>query len=142
MLIPVTTECDGMPRDTVETAATLAAARGGAVVVLILTEVPLGEPFDIEIDDLRERVERIAAQARAIADTYGIRILVTHLRTRDAAESILAEAARRNSEVILLHQSCLHNTPTRLATRDQLVRRIVADARRRVMIVQPKAAGA
>jgi len=142
MLIPVTTDCDGMPRDTVETAATLAAARGASVVVLILTEVPLGEPFDVEIDDLRERVERIAAQARSIADSYGIRILVTHLRTRDAAESILAEATRRNSEVILLHQSCLHNAPARLATRDQLVRRIVADARRRVMIVQPRAVGA
>jgi hypothetical protein len=142
MLIPVTTDCDGMPRDTVETAATLAAARGGAVVVLILTEVPLGEPFDVEIDDLRDRVDRISGQARAIADAYGIRVLVTHLRTRDAAESILAEAARRNSEVILLHQSCLHNAPTRLATRDQLVRRIVADARRRVMIVQPRAVGA
>ena len=43
---------------------------------------------------------------------------MTHLRTRDPAESILAEANRRDSQVILLRATSL----------DRIARRIVAEA--------------
>ena len=86
----------------------------------------------MEIDDLEANVERLAAQARAIGEQYGIRIHTTHLRTRDPADSILAEATRRDSQVILLRATSL----------DRIARRIVAEAKQRVMIVQPERARA
>ncbi len=56
----------------------------------------------MEIDDLDGVVERLAAAGRAIGKQYGIHVHTSHLRTRDPAESILAEADRRDSQVILL----------------------------------------
>lgn len=96
----------------------------------------------MEIDDLDEAVERLTAAARAVGDRYGIRILMTHLRTRDPADSILAEANRRDSQVILLRASGLQRSELRRVAYDHVVRRIVAEARQRVMIVRPEQAPA
>ena len=101
MLIPVNTGASGIPADLLDVAAQLAAERRASLVVLAFTEIPLGEEMDLEIDGLDEAVERLAAAGRGVGDRYGVRVLTTHLRTRDPAESILAEADRRDSQVIL-----------------------------------------
>ena len=132
ILIPVSTDQADLPADVVEVAAHLAAERRPSLVLLAFTQIPLSEEMDIEIDDLEANVERLAAQARAIGEQYGIRIHTTHLRTRDPADSILAEATRRDSQVILLRATSL----------DRLARRIVSEATQRVMIVQPDRARA
>ena len=132
ILIPVNTDQADLPADVVEVAAHLAAERRPSLVLLAFTQIPLSEEMDMEIDDLEDNVEHLAAQARAIGDQYGIRVHVTHLRTRDPADSILEEATRRDSQVILLRTTSL----------DRIARRIVAEAKQRVMIVQPKRAQA
>jgi APA family basic amino acid/polyamine antiporter len=132
ILIPVSTDQADLPADVVEVAAHLAAERRPSLVLLAFTQIPLSEEMDIEIDDLEANVERLAAQARAIGEQYGIRIHTTHLRTRDPADSILAEATRRDSQVILLRATSL----------DRLARRIVSEATQRVMIIQPDRARA
>ena len=80
--------------------------------------------------------------AAASAKQYGIRVHTTHLRTRDPAESILAEANRRDSQVILLRAGGLQRLDVRRVAYDHVVRRIVAEARQRVMIVRPEQAPA
>jgi APA family basic amino acid/polyamine antiporter len=142
MLIPVNTDQPDIPADAVEVAARLAAERRASVVLLAFTEIPLAEEMDMEIDELDRKVEGMAARARAIGEQYGIRVHTTHLRTRDPAESILAEAARRNSQVILLGADGLHRTRFRRVAYDLVVRRIVAEAKQRVMIIQPAGASA
>jgi APA family basic amino acid/polyamine antiporter len=132
ILIPVNTDQADLPADVVEVAAHLATERRPSLVLLAFTQIPLSEEMDMEIDDLEANVERLAAQARAIGEQYGIRVHTTHLRTRDPADSILAEATRRDSQVILLRATSL----------DGIARRIVAEARQRVMIVRPARAGA
>jgi basic amino acid/polyamine antiporter, APA family len=132
ILIPVNTDQADLPADVVEVAAHLAAERRPSLVLLAFTQIPLSEEMDMEIDDLDANVERLAAQARAIGEQYGIRVHTTHLRTRDPADSILAEATRRDSQVILLRATSL----------DRIARRIVAEAKQRVMIVQPERARA
>jgi APA family basic amino acid/polyamine antiporter len=132
ILIPVNTDQADLPADVVEVAAHLAAERRPSLVLLAFTQIPLSEEMDIEIDDLEANVERLAGQARAIGEQYGIRVHTTHLRTRDAADSILAEATRRDSQVILLRATGL----------DRVARRIVAEAKQRVMIIQPERARA
>ncbi len=142
MLIPVNTDQADIPADAVEVAASLAAERRASVVLLAFTEIPLGEELDIELDGLERRVEAMAARARTIGEAYGIRVHTTHLRTRDPAESILAEAARRNSQVILLGAAGLHHSRFRRIAYDMVVRRIVTEATQRVMIIQPAGAPA
>jgi nucleotide-binding universal stress UspA family protein len=132
MLIPVNTDQPEIPADVVEVAAQLAAERRASLVLLAFTQIPLDEEMDMEIDDLEANVERLAGQAQAIGEEYGIRIHTTHLRTRDPADSILAEANRRDSQVILLRATSL----------DRIARRIVSEATQRVMIIQPDRARA
>jgi hypothetical protein len=98
--------------------------------------------MDLEIDGLDETVERLAAAGRGVGDRYGVRVLTTHVRTRDPADSILAEADRRDSQVILLRAAGLQRTDLRRVAYDHAVRRIVAEARQRVMIVRPERATA
>ena len=138
LLIPVNTAAATTPTDLVDVAAQLAAERRASLVLLAFTEIPLGEEMDMEIDDLDGVVERLAAAGRAIGKQYGIHVHTSHLRTRDPAESILAEANRRDSQVILLRAGGLQRVDVRRATYDHVVRRIVAEARQRVMIVRPE----
>jgi hypothetical protein len=139
MLVPVNTADRDLPADVIEVAVQLAAERRAWLVVLAFTEIPLGEETDMEIDGLEECVERLALGARAIGERYGIRVHTTHLRTRDAAETILAEAARRESQVILLRTAGLERTARRRIAYDHVVRRIVDEATQRVMIIRSEA---
>jgi hypothetical protein len=141
MLIPINTDRSEVPSDVVEVAAQLATERRATLVLLAYTEIPLDEEIDMEIDDLDEKVDRLAASGRAIGERYGIRIHTTHLRTRDPAESILAEATRRDSQVILLRATGQHRSAFRRVAYDQIVRRIVAEAKQRVMIIRPEQVG-
>jgi basic amino acid/polyamine antiporter, APA family len=137
ILIPANTDGADVPADAVEVAARLAAERGASVVLLAFTVIPLGEELDMELDDLDERVEHLATRARAIGEAYGVRVHVSHVRTRDPAEAILAEASRRNSQMILLGAAGLQQHRFRRVTHDGAVRRIVAEAQQRVMIIAP-----
>jgi APA family basic amino acid/polyamine antiporter len=140
ILIPVNTAAATVPTDLLDVAAQLAAERRTSLVLLAFTEIPLGEEMDLEIDDLDEAVDRLAAAGRTVEERYGIHVLTTHLRTRDPAESILAEANRRESQVILLRAAGLQRAGDRRVAYDHAVRRIVAEARQRVMIVRPEQA--
>jgi APA family basic amino acid/polyamine antiporter len=140
MLIPVNTAGGELPADVVEVAVQLAAERRASLVVLAFTEIPLGEEMDMEIDGLDADVERLAAAARAIGEPYGIRVHTTHLRTRDAAEAILAEAARLESQMILLRANWVEPKTRRRVAYDHVVRRVMADATQRVMIIRPEQA--
>lgn len=142
ILIPVNTCQPELPADMVSVSAQLAAERRASIVLLAFTEIPLGEEMDLEVEGLDETVERLAATGRAVGDRYGIRVLTTHLRTRDPAESILSEANRRDSQAILLGAAGLQRSSVRRVAYDHAVRRIVAEARQRVMIVRPEQAPA
>ena len=65
-----------------------------------------------------------------------------HVRTRDPAASILAEASKRRSQVILVGASGLQATARRRITDDPTVQRIAAEAHQRVMIVQSRSEAA
>jgi hypothetical protein len=140
MLIPINTADRDLPADVIELAIQLAAERRASLVVLAFTQIPLGEEMDMEIDGLDRSIDRLAAGGRALGERYGIRVHTTHLRTRDAAETILAEAARRESQVIVLRATGFEPTARRRVAYDHVVRRIVAEATQRVMIVRPEQA--
>lgn len=137
VLITVPTDQREIPGELLEVAARLCSERRASVLLLAYTRIPLGEELDMDIDDLEESVEQLAAQARAVGDQYGIRVHTAHLRTREPADAILAEAARRGSDLILLEGGGLQHGPARRPVSDQVLRRVAAEARQRVMIIQP-----
>ncbi len=138
ILIPINVDQATVPWDMIDIAARLAAEQRALIVLLTFTEIPLSEEMDIEIPDEQERVDRLADQARALGAQYGIRVHTTHLRTRDAAQSIVEEARHRQSEVILLGATGRERSTFHGYARDPITRRVAAESAVRVMFIQPE----
>jgi len=137
MLLPINTACSAAPSDALEVALRLAAERRASIVLLLFTEIPLDEEMDIEIDGLGDEIARLTDEACAHARRYGISLHTTHVRTRDPAALILSQADRRHSQLIVLGANSLHPTRYRMPMQDPAVRQIMAEAKQRVMILQP-----
>jgi basic amino acid/polyamine antiporter, APA family len=136
ILIPVTTGRACVPPELLETAMMLAGERRAIVTLLGITEVPLDQSFDAHVPGAPERFDRLVAQARAVADSYGVRLHATRVRTRTPAQAILADAERRNAEVIVLGATGLK--PSSIRRRDwvdPVAREVSRDAHRRVMFI-------
>jgi APA family basic amino acid/polyamine antiporter len=83
-------------------AARLAAERGSRVAVVHVIEVPLDLPLDVQLPDAEAEADEILDQATAIVESYGIRAVARLLRARAAGPEIVAEADRRNAELVIL----------------------------------------
>jgi APA family basic amino acid/polyamine antiporter len=136
ILIPVTTERDRVPPEVLETAMLLAGERRSIVTVLGITPVPLDRAVDDADPGERERFDRLVGGARAVADRYGVRLHATRVRTRTPAAAILADAAGRNAEVIVLGATGMK--PPSIRRRDwvdPIAREVARDASQRVMFI-------
>jgi APA family basic amino acid/polyamine antiporter len=83
-------------------AARLAAERGSRVAVVHVIEVPLDLPLDVQLPDAEAEADEILDQSTAIVESYGIRAVARLLRARAAGPAIVAEAGRRNAELVIL----------------------------------------
>jgi basic amino acid/polyamine antiporter, APA family len=136
ILIPVTTDRERLPADVLETALVLAGERRALVTVLGITKVPLDQDVHASTPEDRARFERLTAQARTVADAYGVRLHSSRVRTRTPAQAILDDAERRNAEVIILGATGLK--PPSVRRRDwvdPVAREVSRDAHRRVMFI-------
>ena len=97
--------------DIVQTAGRLAANEdrdefgGGATIEAIwVFEVPLSLPVDARLPEAQLKAARAAlARAKAVGEEYdGVRVATATVRARRAGEGIVAEAARRGVELIVL----------------------------------------
>ena len=83
-------------------AARLAAERSSRVAVVHVIEVPLDLPLDVQLPDAEAEADEILDQSTAIVESYGISAVARLLRARAAGPEIVAEAARRNAELVIL----------------------------------------
>ena len=83
-------------------AARLAGERGSRVAVVHVIEIPLDLPLDVRLPDAEAEADDILDQATAIVENYGIRAIGRLLRARAAGPEIVAEAGRRNAELVIL----------------------------------------
>ena len=83
-------------------AARLAAERGSRVAVVHVIEVPLDLPLDVQLPDAEAEADEILDQSTAFVEGYGIRAVGRLLRARAAGPEIVAEADRRNAELVIL----------------------------------------
>ncbi|HEU6445128.1 MAG TPA: universal stress protein [Gaiellaceae bacterium] len=83
-------------------AARLAAERGSTVAIVHVIEIPLDLPLDVRLPQAEEEADEILDNAAALVESYGVRAVVRILRARAAGPEIVAEAARRNAELVIL----------------------------------------
>jgi APA family basic amino acid/polyamine antiporter len=100
ILVPI---APGYPSDeAMDFACRLAAERRASIVALTAIEIPLDMPLDAYLpEDVREANEQLD-EARAIGDSYGVRVIGRIARTRNIGRAIVDEAVRRNSEIIVM----------------------------------------
>jgi APA family basic amino acid/polyamine antiporter len=88
--------------EAMDFACRLAAERRASIVALTAIEIPLDLALDALLpDDVREANEQLD-EARAIGDSYGVRVTGRIARTRNIGRAIVDEAIRRHSEIIVM----------------------------------------
>jgi basic amino acid/polyamine antiporter, APA family len=88
--------------EAMDFACRLAAERRASIVAFTAIEVPLDLPLDTLLpEEAREANEQLD-EARAIGDSYGVRVIGRIARTRNIGRSIVDEAIRRHSEIIVM----------------------------------------
>jgi basic amino acid/polyamine antiporter, APA family len=100
ILVPIAA---GYPSDeAMDFACRLAAERRASIVAFTAIDVPLDLPLDAELPrEVHEANEQLD-EARAIGDSYGVRVVGRIARTRNIGRAIVDEAIRRNSEIIVM----------------------------------------
>jgi APA family basic amino acid/polyamine antiporter len=88
--------------EAMDFACRLAAERRASIVAFTAIEVPLDLPLDTELPEEVEEANEQLDEARAIGESYGVRVIGRIARTRKVGRAIVDEAIRRNSEIIVM----------------------------------------
>jgi APA family basic amino acid/polyamine antiporter len=100
ILVPI---APGYPSDeAMDFACRLAAERRATIVAVTAIQVPLDLPLDAVLAEDVEEANAQLDEARAIGDSYGVRVTGRIARTRNIGREIVDEAVRRGSEVIIM----------------------------------------
>ena len=140
ILVPVV---PGRPSDdALDVACRLAAERGARVIALSVVEAPWELVADQSQPEEELLSNRELDEAVAIGDSYGVRVTPRLVRGRSAAREIVAEAERRNVEIIVLGSPRKHLTDRRRGVFGTTVDRVLRNAPCRVMVTasRPKVA--
>ena len=132
ILVPIV---PGRPSDdALDVACRLAAERGARVIALSVLEMP----WELAADAAQPETERVANaeldEAVAIGDSYGVRVTPRLVRGRSAAREIVAEAERRDVEIIVLGSPRKYLTDRRRGVFGTTVDRVLRNAPCRVMV--------
>jgi APA family basic amino acid/polyamine antiporter len=88
--------------EAMDVACRLAAERRASIVAISVIEVPLELPLDADLPEELAEANRQLDEARAIGESYGIRVIPRLQRARNSGRAIVDEAARRGSEIIVM----------------------------------------
>jgi nucleotide-binding universal stress UspA family protein len=132
LLVPVT----GNPEseEAIDVASRLAAEHGSSMRVVTVVEVPSVLPVDAHMREEEARAHALLRRAAAVAESYGVTVSLETLRGRDAASAIVAEAAARNSELLVVGARRT-SSPRSVAIFGHTVEQVLKHAPCRVMIV-------
>ncbi|HEY0417847.1 MAG TPA: universal stress protein [Gaiellaceae bacterium] len=100
ILVPVVTGPES--REAVELAARLATERAGRIVLLRVVVVPLELPLDADLREQLAAADDLLDELRAVADSYGVRVIERVVRARNAGRAIVDEADRRSADIVVL----------------------------------------
>jgi APA family basic amino acid/polyamine antiporter len=137
LVVPVFAEAD--IASAMNVACQLAAERRSRITVVAPLEVPLASPIGTRIPEEEAHLDDLLDEAEAIADSYGIRVLSRLVRTRSAADAIVAEARHHFAEIIILPTSRpLFRRQSRRMPLDATTELVLKRAPCRVMAIAPR----
>jgi len=88
--------------EAIDLACRLAADRGASIAALSVIVVPLDLPRDTRLEEEERMADEALDAAAAIAELYGVKFTERIVRARHAGRAIVDEAARRQSEIIVM----------------------------------------
>jgi nucleotide-binding universal stress UspA family protein len=83
-------------------AARLAADKRATVALVHVLEVPMDLPLDADLGTREDEADDLLDQARALVEQYGVRCVTRLVRARSASAAIVAEASRRNADLVVI----------------------------------------
>jgi basic amino acid/polyamine antiporter, APA family len=113
IVVPVTRSADS--EEALVAAARLAGDRRATIVIMHVLEVPLDHPLGADLRGEEDEAYDLLDDARALVERYDIRTIVRLARGRRAGPEIVAEAARRNAELLVV------GAPRRRARRGRMI---------------------
>jgi basic amino acid/polyamine antiporter, APA family len=100
-------------REAMHLAARLAGERRSTIVAMRVIVVPLDLPLHADLPEQEALADELLDEAHDIGDLYGVRVVERVVRGRNAGAEIVAEAERRNAEIIVMGAPRLpHRTRT------------------------------
>jgi APA family basic amino acid/polyamine antiporter len=100
ILVPIVSGPES--HEAIDLAARLAAERGATIIALRVIVVPLDQPLDCLLAEEEAEADRLLDDARAMVETYGVRMIDRVVRARNAGRAIVEEAERRQAEIVIL----------------------------------------
>ena len=124
-----------------DVACSLAAERRARIIALNVLEVPLDLPLGVELPVEEAHANHELDEARAIGDSYGVRVADRLVRARSAGVAIVEEATRRGTEIIVIGTPRKTRSATSNAIFGRTVDYVLRNAPCRVMVTaSPEAA--
>jgi len=118
-------------------AAELAEDRGSTITVVVVVEVPAELPLEAHMLEQELEAKRTLADARAIADSRGVKVRTHVLRARLAGEAIVEEAERTRAELVVLRAPRRKGLGRRARIFGKTVDYVLKHAQCRVMVAAP-----
>ena len=132
LLVPVVS---GKPSDAaMDVACKLAAERRARIIALSVLEIPLDQNLADRFGEAEELANAELDEAAAIGDSYGVRVLTRLERAHAVGPAIVAEAAARNAEIIVLGSPRKRLTVRQAAVFGSTVDYVLKHASCRVMV--------
>jgi APA family basic amino acid/polyamine antiporter len=100
IVVPVVRSAES--EEALVAAARLAADRRATVAIVTVIEVPLELPLDGDMPHAELEANYLLDEARALAESYGVRVVTRLLRARRAGPAIVEDAAGRDAELIVM----------------------------------------
>ena len=88
--------------EAMDIACRLATERRATIVAFSVVVVPLELPLDADLPEQVEEANSQLDEARAIGQSYGVRVIPRLVRARQAGRAVVDEAKRRQSEIIVM----------------------------------------
>jgi APA family basic amino acid/polyamine antiporter len=128
--------------EAIDVACRLASERRARVVAIAILEVPLELPLDARVPELEDQADDLLDGAQAVGESYGVRVIPRLTRSRGAGSSIVEEAMRRTSEIVVMGAPRKERLRARGAALGGTVDFVLRNAPCRVMIVASRKVGA
>jgi APA family basic amino acid/polyamine antiporter len=100
ILVPLV--AGGESNKALDIACRLATERKARVTVMSVLELPLEMRLDAKVPEEEEALDDLLDEADAVGESYGVKVVERLARGRQAGPTIVKEANRRGSEIIVL----------------------------------------